>query len=662
MGVDVAADESARASFLPLWRFLRENKEAILADWEDLARQRPPAMDQSRRALRDHLPALIDAIADAAESRPGSSAASVSGSIPDVHAIARLDEGYDLPDVAEEYALLRACILRRLALSGAQLPPAELVAVELLNRTIDDAVIRAVTRYHQARSRSLAALERLSQEALAAWPEETGFLERLLAVLVETTEAIDEATILLRDGDHLRAAASAGLQQRLPKAWSIRIGEGFAGRIAETRQPASIAGDEIQSNVLDETLRQGAFRAIHGTPLLYGDELLGVVHIGSRTASEFSADDRQLLKIMATRAAVLIAQNRLRLALATSEARLQSIVDHAPIWLSVKEGPELRYSIVNRRFAETLVTTPEAVRGKTDAELLAHMPEDVRRSVLESDQRVLRTGEPMESEDTLWIGDQRRTFHTHKFPMLNEHGEPYAVGSISTDATDRRRHDEARERFIGILGHDLRSPLSAIQMAASVLEESDLADGDKRLATRILDSTHRMGRMIAEVLDFARARLGSGIPIERVRTDLRELAKNVVGELKLAHPDASISIRDDGDLIGEWDRERIGQVISNLVGNAIAHGEGPVVVLLRDASERVHIEVLNRGEPIPADAIPTLFEPFRQAEPDRTRAKRGLGLGLFIVREIVVAHGGQVRVQSNEESGTKFEVVLPRGA
>jgi PAS domain S-box-containing protein len=655
----VATDASGGGTFLPLWRFLRENKEAILADWEGLARERSPAKDQSRRALRNHLPALIDAIADAAESRPRSSGSSVSGSIPDIHAIERLGEGYDLPDVAEEYAMLRACMLRRLSQSGVQLPTEEVVAVELLNRTIDDAVIRAVTRYHQARLRSLAALDRLSQEALVDSPEENGFLARLLGVLVETTEAIDEATILLRDGDRLHASASAGMAG-LPSTWSIRVGEGFAGRIAETRQPASMQGDEIRTSAVDELIRDGGFRAIYGIPLLYGDDLLGVVHIGSRTATEFSADDRQLLRIMATRAAVLIAQHRLTRALAASEARLRSIVDNAPIWLSVKEGPELRYSIVNRRFAEALGTTVEALRGKTEAEVLARVPDEARRVALEREQRVLRTGETVEFEHTLEIDGRNRTFHTHEFPLLDERGEPYAVGSVATDATDRKRLEEARERFIGILGHDLRSPLSAIQMAAAVLQGSARADTDLKLTQRIMNSAQRMSRMISELLDFARARLGSGIALERAPTNLRELCGTVIEEMKLAHPGSAIEVRHEGDLAGEWDRERICQVISNLVGNAIVHGEGPVLVVLRGEPERVHIEVHNRGTPIAPDAIPTLFEPFSQAERDRVRANKGLGLGLFIVREIVLAHGGEIDVRSSAENGTLFRVSIPR--
>lgn len=218
------------------------------------------------------------------------------------------------------------------------------------------------------------------------------------------------------------------------------------------------------------------------------------------------------------------------------------------------------------------------------------------------------------------------------------------------------------DMFVGILGHDLRTPLGAITMAAELIVRT--ADDARALkpAGRILRSANRMTRMIEQLLDFARVRQGRGIRLQVSPAELDDLVHQVVAELGDANPHARLAVSSSGDLAGHWDSDRLYQVVTNLVGNAIQHGTAgsPISVSVdgtRAAS--VHLRVENVGA-IPAEAMPTLFDPFERADTSKTRDK-GLGLGLFIAREIVRAHGGDIDVRS-ENGTTRFDVTLPREA
>jgi signal transduction histidine kinase len=221
--------------------------------------------------------------------------------------------------------------------------------------------------------------------------------------------------------------------------------------------------------------------------------------------------------------------------------------------------------------------------------------------------------------------------------------------------------DLYRDQFIGILGHDLRSPLSAITAGAAFLAASAGDDQRQaRAAARILSSAHRMERLIGDLLDLTRARLGGVIPLKPVPTDLQRLCEEVLLEMQAAHPGAVMHVRVAGDVTGEWDPDRLAQVVSNLVGNAIQHGGGgPISLEAHGADESVTLRVQNGGHPIPLAAQASIFEPLARGASDATQS---IGLGLFIARAIVDAHAGEIRVRSAEGSGTTFDVLLPRRA
>ena len=230
---------------------------------------------------------------------------------------------------------------------------------------------------------------------------------------------------------------------------------------------------------------------------------------------------------------------------------------------------------------------------------------------------------------------------------------------MMTDITDRKLVEEARERFIAILGHDLRTPLAAIVSGYELLERAALEGSYARAIERIGRSAARMEAMIDDVLDFARGRLGSGIPIRRRACHIGRIMSDEVDELRQAFPDRDIRLEVTGDLAGDCDASRIEQLLANLIGNAIHHGEDPILVGARDDGDELVLTVHNQGPPIPASLQSRLFEPFHEGA-RAPGTSQGLGLGLYIASEIVRAHGGAISVSSAEGVGTRFEIRLPR--
>jgi signal transduction histidine kinase len=225
--------------------------------------------------------------------------------------------------------------------------------------------------------------------------------------------------------------------------------------------------------------------------------------------------------------------------------------------------------------------------------------------------------------------------------------------------------DRSKDMFVAILGHDLRSPLGAVLTASRfMLDDGELAEPNRSLTESIARSAARMNAMVGDLLDFTRSRLGSGVPIARAAMDLAREAANAVDEARAAHPQRTFKLNVSGDLRGSWDRSRIGQVLANLLGNAVQHGapDSTISVTARGETNEVVVQVHNRGPEIPAHHLPGLFSPFKRIQADGTAggAWSSLGLGLHIVERVVTAHRGSMDVKSSAEGGTFFTVRLPR--
>jgi signal transduction histidine kinase len=234
---------------------------------------------------------------------------------------------------------------------------------------------------------------------------------------------------------------------------------------------------------------------------------------------------------------------------------------------------------------------------------------------------------------------------------------------LALEAAIRLEAERATTRFheemLGIVGHDLRNPLAAMTTGIELLRVRIVDPNSERVLARLENSARRMTTIVDQLLDVTRVRLGAGIPVERHAVRLRPLTAGVLDELRLAYRTTAFELRGD-DVEGAWDGDRLGQVIANLAGNAAQYGKagGPVTVELAFAHGVATIAISNpiRGAPIPPDVIETLFDPFQRGRGGEHPG--GLGLGLYIVREIVHAHGGTIEVTSST-AGTTFRVVLP---
>ena len=236
-----------------------------------------------------------------------------------------------------------------------------------------------------------------------------------------------------------------------------------------------------------------------------------------------------------------------------------------------------------------------------------------------------------------------------------------ALAAERAALAEKNRIQEFQERFLAILGHDLRNPLASIDMGAGILRQSLTEPANIRILDRMQSSSRRMTRMIEQILDLTRSRLAGALEMFPEPMDLRLALSRIVEEMRVAFPARVIAL-DCLSLRGMWDRDRLEQVFSNLIGNALVHGDpnAPVTVRATMDADQVRVSVHNQGAPIPPEVVTTIFNPFRRGEREsRTSKTAGLGLGLYISHEIVRGHGGRIDVDSTASDGTTFRISLP---
>lgn len=223
---------------------------------------------------------------------------------------------------------------------------------------------------------------------------------------------------------------------------------------------------------------------------------------------------------------------------------------------------------------------------------------------------------------------------------------------------------ETRDLFIGILGHDLKNPIgSAIMAAKLVVEIGGLTPLQNELMSDVVACTSRASGIVNDLLDLTRVRLGTELPTVKQTMEMAEAVREIVAEMKVLYPSRAIELTIAGDTKGAWDKLRIGQALSNLLGNAVAHGahDGVIGVAVKGRADNVIITVHNEGEPIQAGEIDTIFDSLVQgSRRDGMAGSAHLGLGLYIVKRIVAAHRGTITVTSTARAGTTFTITLPR--
>jgi PAS domain S-box-containing protein len=592
-----------------IFEFVKARRDQIIDAWLREAKRLPAAEGLSTPELRDHLPQLLDSLAawlQDARDRP----AEVDRAA-ETHASVRLRDGFDLAQVHAEYRILRACIWR---LYSIEKPPIEDGGITELNEAIDFAVADTVTRF-KGRTARLAAEREEMFRTLADNISQ-------LAWMAEESGAIFWY--------NARWFGYTGTTFDDVKGWGWKrvLHPDHVERVVD-KYRRCIASGETWEDTFPLRGADGDYRWFLSRAVPIRDDKRNVLRwFGTNTDV---TEQRELA-------------TRERLALERLEQTLRAA--HAVAWHTDADGK-----------TETIGNTAAVLGHELEAGEVPRLNTHTEDAPLR-EQHLRRLSSPNASSTvvlrvlrddgaTQWIEDEAHT---------NAKGERFG---IAIDVTDRKIVEVARDRFIAILGHDLRGPLNAILLSARVLLKNE-ASNDRviRAAGRIGRAADRMARMISDLLDFARGSLGGRFELRRERMSLAHVAKHVIEELEIVYSERSIGFSAVGDACGEWDHDRMAQVVSNLVGNAVRHGAEPIEVSIdgRDPAQVV-LTVRNGGAPIPAEVLPKLFDPFhRTAQSD----PEGLGLGLFIVREIVTAHHGRIGVTSSAEGGTAFTVELPR--
>jgi PAS domain S-box-containing protein len=539
------------------------------------------------------------------------------------------------------------------------------------------------SRMHADRLHAVSAA--LSQVML---PEEVA--RTVVAAGALALEAVSASLVLVsEDGTAFELRAAHGFPEEVKSGWrhfpidspvmfrdAVRTGgpvlygdlEGFLRSYPELANSPALLG-----------------RAFAALPLRVDGRIIGAFGFTFAHERVFEPEDVQFMELLGQQCALALERarlyeaerqaraeaERLRDQLAAERGLLEAVLRQLPVGVIIAE-PGGRYLLGNTAF-ESILRHPfkasEDLPG--DGVPRGYRPDG---TVYQPDEwplmRSLRQGETVVREPVRFLhADGSRTeIELSSAPVRDAEGRTVAGVVVATDVSAHhqlqealRREADVRDKLMGIVSHDLRGPLQAIAASGELLRTEALSPAQQKRVARIQTSVRRMDHLIRDLLDFVRVRQEGTLPIQRGQASLQETCRAVLDEVQAAHPGRQLLFEARGDTRGEWDASRLAQLVGNLVNNALKHGaeEAPVQTRVDGSGADVVLEVVNQGAPIPPELLPRIFEPFTRASTGGD-ALKGVGLGLFIVHEIVTAHGGHIEVRSTAELGTVFRVGLPR--
>ena len=532
------------------------------------------------------------------------------------------------------------------------------VASVLRTRQLSDSAA-----YERAR---LASLNHLGRALFAAGSNVDQILEQLATILTESI--CDGCAVLLIPGVFPGATYA---KHRTDTSGSL----GAISTIADPVVHAFGSADQALATlppVYHNYVRRHGLSGLAILPLPVSAPVQGVVTVTRDGASEpFDADDISAIETCIDYVNLAL-QNAMRFDIERlARYQLHTVLERLPIGIVVTDVPG-NLTLVNPAASQLIPgidKTPDVagVFGLGTWSTTNNVP------ILEQDWafgQAQPKNAPLRTECMLETapGTVSRLLSISTVPLTDGRGLPIgnvtAIDDVTADrvlSAERERIAHFQEQMLAIVGHDLRTPLGAIVAGTEVLamRARDLPPIIS-LATRISSSADRMIHIVDQLLDVTRARLGSGIPISPRTTQLVTVARVVVDEMTLAHPASTFELIATSEITGNWDADRLSQVVSNLASNAVQYGRvgSPIIIELASTAKVATITVTNslRDKPIPHDILSSLFDPYRRGREDGNTT--GLGLGLYIVHEIVRAHGGTIQAESTD-AGTVFHIQLP---
>ena len=516
----------------------------------------------------------------------------------------------------------------------------------------------------------LGAINRLGRKLFEAGGDVQRILDEVAATL--TGSICDGCAILMLPGDFPSVS--------VVRHHAETSGDALA-RIATVADPAvfGFASSEEAVRVLPAAyhpyIAQFGLRALAIIPFPARAHVQGVITVTrDRGSSALDPDDLSTIETCIEYASLAVENAWLLDAERTARTQLHAVLAHAPIGIVVTD-PTGTVTLANPS-ACTLIPGIESSADFTTTYQLARWTRPDGAAIDEVEWRAPRTAHPHEPRSSEIVmhpldgaGARRLVIQTVPLGHGGElRGEVTTIEDVSADreiAAERERVAKFQEQMLAIVGHDLRNPLGAVLMGVDAV---DLYAGESPEVTKVTGRIRRAGErmlgIIGQLLDVTRARLGQGIPVEPRDVSLVPVIRSVLDELASAHPAASFQLIGDEEVCGLWDPDRLSQVVSNLASNAVQYGRpaAPIVVAVSASEKVATVTVTNavRDQPIDAEKLRVLFDPYQRGRDGKHNAQ-GLGLGLYIVSEIVRAHHGTIAAESTG-AGTVFRVQLPRHA